>query len=375
MNPDRTIFARSSPLMHEERKKNREEIGGDMAISKAEKYLSSSVQDALQVSDSNLDDNENSMTIDAALLLTSLASNNSKLLFAKTNTDQSHEELRPFSRVYSILEPDHQYKSEQEIQDEHNVKNKKMKKEDETTSNTKLLNDDNGRIRAVSLDNPGPVLAFPPYESLKDYMNNHPTPNLSYKKQNSGLQFTIGTTAISPPHSPRLLSVSSKKVEIRQDNKTDIKPWAHCPSKQVQSCKRNRRKAVLDPRKRFCLRKKQQQQEQKSTKTEQKLNQDDSLNISNMLQRNKTRSHMESKNITYISNRHHLQQPRLVNALATSNHMKKTILRRKFSWKNYPEVSLFFFSKFQKLSFFEKFEIIHIQILICLMKFSRVFAF
>jgi len=103
---------------------------------------------------------------------------------------------------------------------------------DKSGNFVQLGGDKNLRIRSVSIDGSG--LPCSPYESLRDYINDHPTAmnyrNLIHDKR---------TKAISPPDSPPPLGA-------KQRNKVKKSPQVY---------KRERSKSMLDPRKRFCLRK------------------------------------------------------------------------------------------------------------------------
>lgn len=280
--------------------------GCERMVSEEENHIAASDQEVPEDCNKNYEANESSTALDAALLLTSLASNSNIIIPKAQTTSQDCARSPRFSQLCSMLESEYQHEFEDQnshVEGDSNALNEYT----ETDHSIKKVEDKNVRIRAVSVDSSG--LAYPPYESLMDYINDHPTMLNSQKSNQEGRAMTI-----SPPISPKLSAI----------------PHARSHS---QNCKRQRSKPVLDPRKRFCLRKQQQQlHEQKQTRNK-RMSHDDVPVLSSIIRHEN--SHVEKVH-NASSSKGHLQ-PSLGSSF--SGQINTTILRRKFSWKNYPEVS------------------------------------
>lgn len=224
------------------------------------------------------------ITKEAALALTSLAS----LSEAKPSHIATHKhkknggEYSPrFSHLCSVFESEYQ----------HEVEFGKTSTINQNVLNS-TLNERSNRIRTVSVDSssfhplaqPLPLRRPPtstvraPYESLSDYLNG--------KTTDSAKEHVV--------ENMKSINNSPPDVEILQNKR-----------------RHQRGKQVLCPRKKYCQRR-QQSRLKSST-------------LSRTAQNVTTRSKI-------------LLQPDLAESTTGENQVK-TILRRKFSWKNYPEVS------------------------------------
>lgn len=294
------------------------DIGSERMVLEEENNMPASDQEVPEDSNKNDEANESSTALDAALLLTSLASNSNIIIPKAETTSQDCVRSPRFSQLCSMLESEYQHEFEDQNNHTENDSNA-ISEYAETDNSVNKMEDKNVRIRAVSVDSSG--LAYPPYESLMDYINDHPTMLNSQKSDQEGRAMTI-----SPPVSPKLSAIP--KVPA------DFISTRHAKS-HSQNCKRQRSKPILDPRKRFCLRKQQQQlHEQKQTRNKRMIHEDVSA-LSSLIRHDD--SHMEKVH-SASSSKGHLQ-PSLTSSL--SGQINTTILRRKFSWKNYPELEAF----------------------------------
>lgn len=252
----------------------------------------------------NEEENEKTKALDAALLLTSLASKTKVRNQLSSNSDLG---VSPrFSQSFNVSV----YKNEQRSENKNDFGGHTIKTNRRRFSSyfPKVVDEGNSRIRTVSVDHSGH--ACPPYESLKDYINDRPTMVI-----NKNIQGKIAASAISPPTTP----IFSGQV---RDNSGSS---AHGKSSS-QKCKRQRGRPMLDPRKRFCQRK-HEQTNNKTCKEQKKCSQNNSgiLNsVNHATNSNSAKGFLQSK----YASMHPVQK-------------NTTILRRKFSWKNYPELEAF----------------------------------
>lgn len=243
------------------------------------------------------DEKEKASALDAALLLTSLASK-AKVSISVQDTLIANSTVVSSRFSESSPVPTYGYKDS----------NKCSIQVNKVAISPMMINDGNIRIRTVSVDHSG--LTCPPYESLKDYMNDHPTMVNKKKSQN-----TTEASAVSPPTTPKYSDLAENNSGTGVYGKG-----------LTQKCKRPRGRPTLDPRKRFCQRK-QEQTNTKLSREPKKANQASSQILG-------TINHMTTPNSA-----RGLLQPKFASMLPRQRNT--TILRRKFSWKNYPELEAF----------------------------------